>query len=125
MSSPCLSCGACCAFFRASFHWLETNAAPDGRVPAELTLPVTRHRVAMRGTERSPPRCIALEGSIGSAVRCSVYEKRASPCRDFQASWADGRHNPDCDRARAAHRLPPLPSPALASAPADGQAIRP
>jgi len=27
MSNPCLSCGACCAFFRASFHWLETAAA--------------------------------------------------------------------------------------------------
>ena len=30
MSNPCLSCGACCAFFRASFHWLETTSAPDG-----------------------------------------------------------------------------------------------
>lgn len=111
MSNPCLSCGACCAFFRASFHWLETDAAPDGVTPAELTEPVTRHLVAMRGTNGKAPRCIALEGSIGQAVRCSIYERRASPCREFQASWVDGVHNERCDRARAVHGLPPLPPP--------------
>jgi Fe-S-cluster containining protein len=112
MSNPCLSCGACCAFFRASFHWLDTDAAPEGLVPAELTVPVTKHLVAMRGSDRKPPRCIALEGSIGISVKCSIYEKRASPCRDFQASWVDGNHNERCDRSRAAHGLPPLAPPA-------------
>ncbi|HEX5787322.1 MAG TPA: YkgJ family cysteine cluster protein [Woeseiaceae bacterium] len=107
-SNPCLSCGACCAYFRASFHWLETTAAAGGSVPAELTVPVTPHLVAMRGSDRKPPRCVALEGTIGAAVRCSIYERRASPCRDFKASWADGSHNERCDRARAAHGLPPL-----------------
>lgn len=114
MSNPCLSCGACCAFFRASFHWLETSAAAGGATPAELTVQVSQHLVAMRGTDRNPPRCIALEGSIGSSVRCSIYELRASPCRDFQASWVDGQHNERCDRARAAHGLLPLPPPAEA-----------
>ena len=112
MSNPCLSCGACCACFRASFHWLETTTAPDGATPAELTVQVSPHLVAMRGTDRKPPRCIALEGSIGNSVRCSIYERRASPCRDFQASWVDGRHNERCDRARAVYGLPPLPPPA-------------
>jgi Fe-S-cluster containining protein len=79
--------------------------------PAELTVPVSGHLVAMRGTEGKFPRCVALEGSIGHSVRCSVYENRASPCRSFQASWADGRHNERCDRARAAHGLPPLQQP--------------
>jgi uncharacterized protein len=111
MSNPCLSCGACCAFFRASFHWLETTSAPDGMTPAVLTAQVSHHLVAMRGTDRSSPRCIALDGDIGRAVRCTIYERRASPCRDFRASWVDGRHNERCDRARAAHGLPPLPPP--------------
>lgn len=65
----------------------------------------------MRGTDRKPPRCIALEGDIGRSVRCTIYERRASPCRDFQASWVDGQHNERCDRARAAHGLPPLAPP--------------
>jgi Fe-S-cluster containining protein len=111
MSNPCLSCGACCAHFRASFHWLETDSAPGGFTPAELTVPVTKHLVAMRGTDRNPPRCIALAGRIGESVGCTIYEQRASPCRDFQASWVDGQHNERCDRARAAHGLPPLPRP--------------
>ena len=111
MSNPCLACGACCAFFRASFHWLETTASDDGTVPVEMTVPVTRHLVTMRGSDRSKPRCNALMGEIGTAVHCSIYEKRASPCRDFQASWVDGQHNERCDRARAAHGLPPLPRP--------------
>lgn len=114
-SNPCLSCGACCAYFRASFHWLETTAG-DGSVPAGMTVPVTPHLVAMRGSDRRPPRCVALEGAIGTAVRCSIYERRASPCREFQASWVDGIHNERCDRARAAHGLSPLERPDIPAA---------
>jgi Fe-S-cluster containining protein len=106
MSNPCLTCGACCAYFRASFHWLETT--PSGITPAELTVRISPQHVAMRGTERQPPRCIALTGDIGNAVHCSIYALRASPCRDFQASWIDGSHNERCDRARIAHGLAPL-----------------
>lgn len=65
----------------------------------------------MRGTDRKPPRCIALAGRIGESVGCTIYEQRASPCREFQASWVDGVHNERCDRARAAHGLPPLAPP--------------
>lgn len=117
MSNSCLSCGACCAHFRASFHWLETTLAPDGLTPSELTVPVSGHLVAMRGTEGKFPRCVALEGSIGHSVRCSIYERRASPCRNFEASWADGQHNERCDRARVAHGLPPLQQPDEAALP--------
>jgi Fe-S-cluster containining protein len=112
MSNSCLSCGACCAHFRASFHWLETTLAPDGLTHAGLTVPVNGHLVAMRGTEGRFPRCVALEGSIGHSVRCSIYERRASPCRNFQVSWAEGQRNERCDAARAAHGLAPLPPPA-------------
>lgn len=120
MSNPCLSCGACCAHFRVSFHWLETNVAPDGLTPVEFTVPVTGHRVAMRGTEGRSPRCIALDGTIGDSVSCSIYEQRASPCRSFQAAWADGQPNEFCDKARAAHGLPPLEPPGELAVPANG-----
>jgi hypothetical protein len=62
----------------------------------------------MIGTDRQPPRCIALQGQIGDSVHCSIYEVRANVCRDFQASWVDDVHNPRCDQARAAYNLPPL-----------------
>ena len=66
----------------------------------------------MRGTEVRPPRCVALQGEIGDAVHCSIYPLRASPCREFKASWVDGIPNERCDRARATHGLAPLPPPA-------------
>ncbi|HET7609208.1 MAG TPA: YkgJ family cysteine cluster protein [Gammaproteobacteria bacterium] len=109
--NPCLACGACCAFFRASFHWSEADPAGRGLTPAGLTAKLTPHRAVMRGTEKTPPRCVALRGTIGKNVHCAIHALRPSPCREFQASWVDGLHNERCDRARAAHGLPPLSLP--------------
>jgi len=79
-----------------------------GVTPAALTRQIGPHRVAMRGTDTARPRCVALEGEIGAAALCTIYEQRPSPCREFAESWADGRRNERCDKARAAHGLPPL-----------------
>ena len=65
-------------------------------------------RVAMLGTNCKGPRCISLEGEVGSEVKCTIYEQRSSPCREFEASWVDGQVNTDCDAARAAFGLLPL-----------------
>lgn len=104
----CLHCGACCAYFRVSFHWSEADPEQGGEVPPALILPIDPYRVAMRGTEARPARCSALQGEIGSCVSCSVYAQRPSPCRDFSVSWANGAPNERCDQARAAWGLPPL-----------------
>ncbi|EER5964904.1 YkgJ family cysteine cluster protein, partial [Escherichia coli] len=34
--NPCMTCGACCAFFRVSFYWAEADDA-GGKVPVSLT----------------------------------------------------------------------------------------
>lgn len=65
----------------------------------------------MRGTEAKPSRCSALLGDVGQGTRCTLYEQRSSTCREFEASWANGQHNPHCDEARRAHGLPPLMPP--------------
>jgi Fe-S-cluster containining protein len=102
-----MTCGACCAHFRASFHWSEADDA-GGSVPVELTVDVDSFRRAMRGTERSESCCVALEGTVGNAVRCSIYEQRPSVCREFNVSWDDEGYNEKCDKARRAFGLPPL-----------------
>ncbi|MBU4610098.1 YkgJ family cysteine cluster protein [Achromobacter sp. GG226] len=102
MSQPCIRCGACCANFRVSFYWAETDMHPEGIVPAGLTVPLTFHHVAMRGTEQRKPRCEVLVGEIGVSVGCQIYAQRPSPCREFEAG------DPRCDQARARHGLPPL-----------------
>ncbi|MHC6227279.1 YkgJ family cysteine cluster protein [Pseudomonas sp. X10] len=105
--NPCLSCGACCGHFRVSFFWGECTSA-GGVVPDDLVVQINPTRVAMIGTDSKPCRCIGLEGEIGKQVSCTLYTQRSSPCREFEASWVGGVHNPSCDAARAAYGLPPL-----------------
>lgn len=106
-SNPCLSCGACCGFFRVSFYWSELSSA-YGNVPDELTGRLSSHRVFMKGTSHEPVRCNALLGDIGQTVRCTIYEHRPTPCRDFQTHEVDGSVSDACSRARAKYGLPPL-----------------
>lgn len=103
-----MTCGACCAYYRASFYWAEADDATPGGVPAHLTRKLNPFRRVMIGMEGSSPRCTALEGTVGEGVRCTIYGSRPSVCRDLAASWADGTHNERCDKARAAWGLPPL-----------------
>ncbi len=105
MPHPCLTCGACCATFRVGFHWSETDPALGGSVPAELTEPLDRHRVAMRGTWEQAPRCIALDAEIGVRARCSIHAIKPSVCREVPASWEFGAASPQCDKARIAHAM--------------------
>ncbi|MEJ2521524.1 MAG: YkgJ family cysteine cluster protein [Gammaproteobacteria bacterium] len=108
MANSCLSCGACCAHFRVACYWAESDPFVGGTVPPALTVPLDRHRVAMRGTACAPVRCAALQGTVGESVRCGIYDRRPSPCRELAPAWHDGQPSPRCDRARAAHGLLPL-----------------
>lgn len=109
-SNPCLACGACCAHFRVSFFWGECQSA-GGIVPDDRVVQISPHLVAMQGTESKPVRCVGLLGEVGCGVRCALYEHRSSTCREFEASWTNGEHNPHCDTARAAYGMPPLTPP--------------
>jgi Fe-S-cluster containining protein len=106
--NPCLACGACCAHYRVSFYWAETDAGSDNGVPAGMTDKVNDFLVAMKGTHTSSCRCTALQGLIGESVFCSIYDRRASVCREFAPSWENGIHNIRCDQARLARGLAPL-----------------
>lgn len=63
---------------------------------------------AMKGTRRENPRCEALMGIIGARVRCSIYERRASVCREFEPFRENGMCNESCEKARKAWGLSPL-----------------
>jgi len=108
MPHPCLTCGACCAYFAVRFHWSEAEPALGGTVPAELTEPLRSHERAMRGTSQSKPRCIALDAEIGVRSRCSIHPVRPSVCAAVEASWEYGQASPQCDKARIGHGLPAL-----------------
>lgn len=108
--SPCLTCGACCAFFRVDFYWREAEPADaENPVPTGLFEEHENHMRCMKGTNtKRRPKCAALGGRIGEYVACAIYRNRPTPCRRFQYSYFDGKPNPRCDEARAAHGLAPL-----------------
>lgn len=110
----CLSCGACCAFFRVSFYWGEAEPSAGGKVPSALVEEETDFFNNMKGTNQSHPYCVALGGKIGEAVSCAIYKKRSSTCRDFGIHYKNGKLHIDpvdfqrCNKARAGWNLPPL-----------------
>ncbi len=106
--NPCISCGACCAYFRVSFYWAEAEDG-GGTVPVSMTEKLNAFMSCMKGTNEPNPRCINLRGEIGQSVSCAIYDKRPSPCREFTQAWETDDYNEACERARAAHGLPPLP----------------
>ena len=79
---PCLSCGACCAHYRVSLHWSETETFGT---PLALTETFGPHTLVMRGTWQPQPHCAALQGEVGREAHCSIYAQRPSPCRDLHA----------------------------------------
>ncbi len=97
--NPCITCGACCATFRVSFYWAEADPFVGGTVPPELTEKISSSLVAMKGTNQSACRCVALEGEIGGDIRCGIYEQRSSTCREFESG------SEACLRARNRHGL--------------------
>lgn len=107
INNPCISCGACCAYFRVSFYWAESEDA-GGVVPQALTEQVTPFLSCMQGTNRKSPRCVALDGEVGQSVSCSIYLNRPTPCHEFDQSGLNGVSNEACDRARAQYGLPPV-----------------
>lgn len=117
--NPCLACGACCASFRVSFYWREADDMDAEAVPVEMTRRVAPLLCAMAGTDQPHPRCIALEGIVGCQVRCAIYPRRPSVCREFAPSGQGAMANALCDRARDLWGLPPPWQP-LASVGDDG-----
>ena len=118
--NPCHTCGACCAHYRVSFYWAETDPLQGGSVPVEETEPVDDFRRCMRGTNQRHPHCVELQGNVGGKVACGLYARRASPCREFGVHWyhsglyAAPESLQRCNEARAAWGLPPLePQPPL------------
>ncbi|AXK40374.1 YkgJ family cysteine cluster protein [Crenobacter cavernae] len=102
-----MSCGACCAAFRVTFHRSELDSE-GGLVPSGLADLETASLARLRGTDYANPRCRALVGKIGEEVHCGIYKERPSPCREFAPRSAIGVYDDACNRARARHGLPPL-----------------
>lgn len=87
MAHPCLTCGACCAYFRVSFHWSEADPALGGRVPIELTDALRTHERVMRGTSQSQPRCIALDATSAATAAAASTTGAPLPALPCPHRW--------------------------------------
>jgi Fe-S-cluster containining protein len=93
-SNPCTSCGACCA---TSHNWPRFSLESEdeiGAIPAAF--------VNERGMRCVGDRCSALDGDVGVATRCRVYEVRPLVCRDCEPG------DTECAKARRRFGLAPL-----------------
>lgn len=92
-TSPCQSCGACCA---TSADWprfsLESEEAL-ARIPGEL---VAEDLSGMRWTGS---RCAALSGDVGRHTACTIYADRPDVCRACEPG------DDACTMAREKHGL--------------------
>lgn len=95
-SRICMSCGACCAFFRVSFYWAEGEALG---IPEAMTSKVNDFYSCMKGTNQPKPCCIALGGEVGKQVACQIYPIRPSACHTVNVG------DEQCRKARQMHGL--------------------
>ncbi len=117
-SNPCFECGQCCQKLRVSFYHGEiaTNSSDVadhlsmGTVLPEFTVQLTPYLACMRGTETGKQGCIALSHDAKEGYRCTIYDQRPSPCRDFNIFEEDGSLNPLCDKLRRAAGLSSVPT---------------
>lgn len=113
--NPCVSCGACCGYFRVSFYWAEAEDG-GGTVPLSLTEPLTPFLRCMQGTNSKSPA--ATRWTARSAKPCPARSTSIGPARaEFDQSGENGLRNEACDRARERYGLPPLPVPLPLSLP--------
>lgn len=95
-SSPCQSCGACCAYSRSWPRFTVEDDADIARIPGHL-LDSTGSGMRCIGD-----RCAALTGSVGVNTACLVYDMRPAVCRECQPG------DEECLTARRRHGLAPL-----------------
>lgn len=95
-TSPCQTCGACCAYSRS---WPRFTIEDD----AEIAL-IPRYLVddAGAGMRCHGERCVALDGEVGIETACGIYEVRPEVCRACQPG------DEECLTARRHHGLGPV-----------------
>lgn len=76
MSALCQDCGACCAYSR---EWPRFSLESDEQL---ALIPDAFVDADARGMKCHGDRCSALQGEVGVATSCGVYEVRPDVCRD-------------------------------------------
>lgn len=93
-SVDCQACGACCC---VSATWPRFSLEDDDQLAAVPPAFVAADESGMRCVG---DRCSALQGVIGTATACGIYDARPLVCRDCVPGGED------CAIARSRHGMP-------------------
>ncbi len=99
---PCMSCGACCSYFKVQF-----DRKYNPQVPWQKITVIKNSQAVMIGTEEFKGRCESLEGVVGESCKCKIYSSRPDVCESFPVWLNNGLQNPKCMAARKHHGLKP------------------
>jgi Fe-S-cluster containining protein len=95
-TAVCRSCGACCAYSRAWPRFTTEDESQLDLIPPAFA-DQARGRMHCHGD-----RCSALEGEVGIATSCLVYDVRPDVCRACEPG------DDACCLARSRWGLPPI-----------------
>ncbi len=90
MTLDCRKCGICCVSLTWGDTYVDVTPADEKRLGKRFvrlhvihgeirTRPTTNKTGPIKGVEDC--RCVALRGSIGKQVSCTIYENRPKVCR--------------------------------------------
>lgn len=89
----CLSCGACCVSDFEALDYVHLFEPEVDRLVAkgkghlvyeEKTYGEPMYSMRTRSDSCGNCRCVALEGTIGEKVACTIYDIRPEICRKFK-----------------------------------------
>lgn len=86
----CRTCGACCAPERNDALYVGVTPADIQRMTPRWRAQHVAHDAIL--TKLDPVGrcvCVALRGTIGGRVSCSIYDRRPGECRTLQAGSRD------------------------------------
>lgn len=91
----CRTCGACCSPEIKLPFYVSVTAADLARLtPRWREKNVARSSLLTRVDLDGNCVCVALRGTLGRRVSCSIYERRPTECRHLEAG------SPECRKAR-------------------------
>jgi Fe-S-cluster containining protein len=89
----CRSCGACCDY-KWSWPILKKDKSDAVKIPKDMQ----RDDYPLLKTNHN--RCVALFGTVGDCVGCSIYENRPHACQQFEIG------STLCKEARSKKNMP-------------------
>ena len=85
VTPDCLTCGACCLGHDRAQAYIPLSESDVMRLTAKRDGDIITSDAgyAYLRTGKDGRRCVCLDGELGAAVSCAVYDERPQKCREY------------------------------------------